>query len=302
MTAQQKRFRSPVASGLAMLALGGFLSGCTGGANQPGTPGPTNSFPSAAAPSAAAPSASASSATASSAPPATSPAPAATSLPALKDSAPFRALTPEQQSKIASLEAMDTSTFEKQSRDDQLGYGAFLREVYPTDAAGSGQGAAAPAAGKLSAASPGQDIVADENLKAATARRSVQAADGGTVQGGGNYSKMAPSRVSPLDPESYTEASAIESTRETSLSRLSDPGRLRLVEESNNFIPYDGSWEELEFRVLKMEDTTSQASSQFYFAYTPFTNFHGAQDGVWVLMLNAGESDEKWIPDLSVID
>ena len=297
MTARQMRSRRHVASGLAMLALGGILSGCTGGANQPGTPGPTISVSSAAAPSA-----SASAATASSAPPATSPAPAATSLPALKDSAPFKALTPEQQSKIASLEAMDTSTFEKQSRDDQLGYGAFLREVYPTDAAGSGQGAGAPAAGKLSAASSGDDIVADEYLKAATARRSVQAADGGTAQTGGNYSKMAPSRVSPLYPESYTEASAIESTRETALSRLSDPGRLRLVEESNNFIPFDGSWEELEFRVLKMEDTTSQASSQFYFAYTPFTNIHGAQDGVWVLMLNAGEADEKWIPDLSVID
>ena len=29
---------------------------------------------------------------------------------------------------------------------------------------------------------------------------------------------------------------------------------------------------------------------------------HGAQDGMWILMLNAGEWDERWIPDLSVID
>ena len=86
------------------------------------------------------------------------------------------------------------------------------------------------------------------------------------------------------------------------LARLSDPQATQVVNESNNFIFYDGSWEQLEFKVVEMQSTDTQAREQFFFAFTPFTDIHGAKDGVWVLMYTADESQEKWIPDLSVID
>ena len=88
---------------------------------------------------------------------------------------------------------MDQGTFEQQSRDDQLAYGAFLREVYQEDAA----------AVKVSRTSTGAEIIDDERLKEATARGSVQpdgAAAATPAEPGSNYTKMAPSRVSPAFP------------------------------------------------------------------------------------------------------
>ena len=269
------------AAGSALLALAVLLSGCAAGA--PADPGAATQ-PAATQPGAA------TSAAASSAP-------AVPASAALTDSAQYKALTPEQQQEISALEAMDQATFEKQSRDDQLAFGAFLREVYQEDAV--------PAAGKVSRTSTGAEIIEDERLKEATARRSVQpdsatAAPAGT---GSNDAKMAPSRVSPLFETAYADVAAPSGpARESVLSGVSDPERMLIVTESNNFIPYDGSWEQLEFKVVEMQNTETQARNQFYFAFTPFTDIHGARDGVWVLMFNAQESQERWIPDLSVID
>lgn len=272
-----------------MFTLVALLSGCT--ASAPAEPGA--STPPSASTQPAAPGQTGAAASA-----APSSAPAGPASAALTDSAPYKALTAEQQQKISALEAMDQSTFEQQSRDDQLAFGAFLREVYPEDAV--------PAAGKVSRTSTGAEIIEDERLKEATARRSVQpdgAATTTPAAAGSNYTKMAPSRVSPIFPTAYAEVSAPSGlSQESALSGLSDPQRTVIVTESNNFIPYDGSWEQLEFKVLEMQSTQTQARNQLYFAYTPFTDIHGAKDGVWVLMFNAQESQEKWIPDLSVID
>lgn len=290
MTARLRQPWRGTTAGLTLLTLAALLSGCSSssstqpGAEPPAAPGQTSA--SAASPSAA---------------------PAGT---ALNDSPPFKALTPEQQQKISALEAMDQATFEKQGREDQLAYGAFLREVYQADAvagaAGTATGVPNPAAATVSQTSTGAEILNDEGLKAATARRSAQA-DGNVAQtpalSGSNYAKMAPSRVSPLYPAAYAEASApSEPTPQAVLSGLSDPQRMTIVAQSNNFIPFDGSMEQLQFRILELQSTATQARSQFYFAYTPFTDIHGAKDGVWILMLNAQESQDKWIPDLSVID
>ena len=291
MTARHLHRRT-AAAGLTMFTLAAVLSGCT--ASAPAEPGaPTQS----AAPTQTG---AATSAAACRRDPASA---------ALAASAPFKALTAEQQRKISALEAMDQATFEQQSRDDQLAFGAFLREVYQEDAvAGAAANApevTAPAAGKVSRTSTGAEIIDDERLKEVTARWSVQP-DGATATPaapGSNYTKMAPSRVSPLFPAAYAEVSAPSGlTQEGVLSGLSDPQATQIVNESNNFIFYDGSWEQLEFKVVEMQNTETQARNQYFFAYTPFTDIHGAKDGVWVLMYTAGESQDKWIPDLSVID
>ena len=295
MTASRPHLRSGAAACLTLFTLAALLSGCApgapadpGGSSQP--PAPTQSGPASPA----------------SAPASTAPvAPART---ALTDSSPFQALTAEQQQKISALEAMDQATFEKQSRDDQLAFGAFLREAYQ-DAAIA---AAAPdiktaAETKVSSSSSGPEIVNDEVLKAATARWSAQpdshdatATAGDTAS---NYTKMAPSRVSPLFTEAYKEvATPAEMNGETVLSDIADPTRMVVVDESNNFLPLDGSREELAFKVVELQRTETQAPTQFYFAYTPFVDIHGAEDGVWILMEAVEESDETWIPDLSVID
>lgn len=273
--------RLPAAAGLAMFILAAVLSGCT--ASAPAEPGaPTQSA--APAQTGAATSAAASAA------------PADPASPALADSAPYKALTAEQQQKISALEAMDQGAFEQQSRDDQLAYGAFLREVYQEDAA----------AVKVSRTSTGAEIIDDERLKEATARGSVQpdgAATATPAEPGSNYTKMAPSRVSPLFPTAYAEVSVPSAPAQDGvLAGLSDPQATQVVNESNNFIFYDGSWEQLEFKVVEMQSTDTQAREQFFFAFTLFTDIHGAKDGVWVLMYTADESQEKWIPDLSVID
>jgi hypothetical protein len=278
-----------------MFTLAAVLSGCT--ASAPAEPGaaPQSAAPTqtGAATSAAAPSVPADPASA-----------------ALAASAPFKALTADQQRKISALEAMDQPTFEQQSRDDQLAFGAFLREVYQEDAVAAAAGNApevtAQAAGKVSRTSTGAEIIDDERLKEVTARWSVQpdgAATATPAAPRSNYTKMAPSRVSPLFPAAYAEVSAPSGlTQEGVLSGLSDPQATQIVNESNNFIFYDGSWEQLEFKVVEMQNTETQARNQYFFAYTPFTDIHGAKDGVWVLMYTAGESQDKWIPDLSVID
>ena len=280
------------AAGAALLAVAVLLSGCA--ASAPADPGAATQ----PAPTQAGAATSA----------ATSSAPADPASAALTDSAPYKALTPEQQQKISALEVMDQATFEMQSRDDQLAFGAFLREVYQEDAIAAEAGSAAPAAagaGKVSRTSTGAGIIEDERLKEATARRSVQpdsatAAPAGT---GSNETKMAPSRVSPLFETAYADVAAPSGpARESVLSGVSDPARMLIVTESNNFIPYDGSWEQLEFKVVEMRNTETQTRNQFYFAFTPFTDIHGAKNGVWVLMFNAQESQERWIPDLSVID
>lgn len=293
MTARHLHRRT-AAAGLTILTLAALLSGCTasapaepGASTEPSAPG-ASTAPPAPSQTGAAPSVGASSA------------PAGPASAALTDSAPYKALTADQQQKISTLEAMDQSTFEQQSRDDQLAFGAFLREVYPD--------AAVPAAGKVSRTSTGAEIIDDERLKEATARGSVQpdgaaSASATPAATGSNYTKMAPSRVSPVFPTAYAEVSAPSGlSQESALSGFSDPQRMVIVTESNNFIPYDGSWEQLEFKVLEMQSTETQARNQLYFAYTPFTDIHGAKDGIWVLMFNAQESQEKWIPDLSVID
>ena len=274
--------RRTAAAGLMMFTVAALLSGCTPGApaepgasTQPAAPTQTGAATSAAAPSA----------------------PAGQAAPTLSGSAPYQALTAEQQQKISALEAMDQATFEQQSRDDQLAFGAILREVFPADAV--------PAAGKVSRTSTGAEIIDDERLKEATARGSVPP-DGATATpaaAGSNYTKMAPSRVSPVFPSAYAEVAAPSGlSQEGSLSVLFDPQRTVIVTESNNFIPYDGSWEELEFKIVEMQNSETQARNQLYFAFTPFTDIHGAKDGVWVLMFNAQEGQEKWIPDLTVID
>ena len=291
MTAKHPH-RCTSAAGLC-LTLAAALSGCAAGAPaQPGTstqtPAPTQTT--ASSPAAAYP-----------AGPAWTPVP---------DSAPYKALTAEQQSKVSALEAMDMATFEKQSREDQLACGAFLREVYQdsaiTGAAGMVPDIKLPAARKVSSSDTGEQIVNDERLKAATARWSVQPDQGATAtpaDPGGNYAKMAPSRVSPLFPTAYAEVSTpSELTRGTVISGLSDPTGAPVVAESNSFIPMDGSWEELSFKIVEMQNTATHARSQFWFAYTPFTDIHGVKDGVWILMFSAQESQDKWIPDLSVID
>ncbi|AOT03498.1 hypothetical protein [Arthrobacter sp. U41] len=299
MTAGRLHLRRDTAATLTLLTLAAVVAGCaagtpTGAPTQPGA----STQPGSPAPSTAA------------TPPAASSAPAVPGWTALADSAPYKALAPEQQQKISALEAMDRATFEKQSRDDQLAYGAFLREVYQDDAIagapGTSPGVPVPAAGNVSLTSTGEEIIHDERLKEATARQSVQPdRDAATTRAapGSNYTKMAPSRVSPLFPTAYAEASAPAGmTQESVLAVLSDPKRMLILDQSNNFIPYDGSWEPLEFRVIEMQRTESQARSQFYFAYTPFLDIHGAENGVWILMFNAQESQERWIPDLAVID
>ncbi|MGP4033049.1 hypothetical protein [Pseudarthrobacter sp. 1C304] len=290
------------AAGLTLLTLAAVLSGCTSGAasgagtgNQ-SAPGPTAPGSSAASSAAQAPAGTAS--------------PAASGWTALQDSAPFKALTPEQQQKISALEAMDMATFEKQSRDDQLAYGAFLREVYQ-DYAIAGTAAIAPdsrlpAPQKVPSSGTGAQIMGDELLKAATARWSVQpdaAFAATTPAADNNYTKMAPSRVSPLFATAYEEASRPAAlSKENVLAAVTGPQGTQIVNESNNFIPFDGSWEELTFKIVEMQNTETQARNQLYFAYTPFTDIHGAKDGVWILMYDAQEGQEKWIPDLNVID
>lgn len=279
------------AAGLTLLTLAALLSGCAAGAaTQPGS-GTQATATGLAATSAAAPSA-----------------PAGPAWTALKDSTPYKALTPQQQQKISALEAMDLDTFEKQSRDDQLAYGAFLREVYQQDAiagtAGNGPDPALPAARKVSSSDAGQQIINDQLLKAVTARWIAQSdacATATPAADGGNYSKMAPSRVSPLFPEAYDAVSSLPPAPGDA-SGLPDSTGMVVDDESNNFIPMDGSWEELQFKIIQMQNTATQARTQFWFAFTPFTNIHGEADGVWILMFKAEESQEKWIPDLSVID
>lgn len=282
MTDRRLNRRRAAAAGLTLFTLAALLSGCT--ASAPAESG-ASTRPAAPTQPGAATSAAASAA------------PAGPASAALTGSAPYRALTAEQQQKISALEAMDQATFEQQSRDDQLAFGAFLREVYQE----------APATGKISRTSTGAEIIDDELLKEATARLSVQPGPGAATTtpaaAGSNYTKMAPSRVSSLFPTAYADVAAPSGlSQESVLSGLSDPQRMLIVTESNNFIPYDGSWEQLEFKVIEMQSTETQARNQLYFAFTPFTDIHGAKDGVWVLMFNALESQEKWIPDLSVID
>ncbi|WP_160667751.1 hypothetical protein [Pseudarthrobacter sp. ATCC 49987] len=288
-------YRHTAAAGLTLLTVAALLTGCTAGApagsgasTQPGTPAQSTAAT----------------------PPAASSAPAAPARTVLQDSAPYKALTAEQQAKVSALEAMDVATFEKQSREDQLAYGAFLREVYQ-DSAITGTAGIAPdprlrAARKVSSSDTGEQIVNDELLKAATARWSAQPDPGATAtpaDPGGNYAKMAPSRVSPLFPMAYAEVSAAAAASgRPSTSPLPDSTSMLLVAESNSFIPMDGTWEELPFKVVEMQNTETQARSQFWFAYTPFTDIHGVKDGVWILMFNAQESQDKWIPDLAVID
>lgn len=281
--------RRATAAGLTMVTLTALLSGCA--ASAPAEPGASARPSAPAEPSASAEASPGQTGAAASAAPSASADPASA---ALSGSAPYKALTAEQQQKISALEAMDQATFEQQSRDDQLAFGAFLREVYP----------AVPASGKVSRTSTGAEIIDDERLKEATARGSVQP-DAATSRAGtgSNYTKMAPSRVSPVFATAYAEVSAKSGLgKESDLSGLFDPQRTVIVTESNNFIPYDGSWEQLEFKVVEMQSTETQARNQLYFAFTPFTDIHGAKDGVWVLMFNAQEGQEKWIPDLSVID
>ena len=91
MTARHLHRRT-AAAGLAMFTLAAVLSGCT--ASAPAEPGaPTQS----AAPTQTGAATSA----------AASAAPADPASPALADSAPYKALTAEQQQKISALEAMD---------------------------------------------------------------------------------------------------------------------------------------------------------------------------------------------------
>lgn len=285
MTARHLHRRT-ASVGLTILTLAALLSGCTAGAPaEPGAstqPGASTASPAPSQTGAAA-SAGASAGTAST---------------ALTDSEPYKALTAEQQQKISALAAMDQATFEQQSRDDQLAFGAFLREVYPEDAV--------PGSGKVSRTSTGAEIIDDERLKEASARRSIHpdgTATATPAAAGSSYTKMAPSRVSPLFPTAYAEVSAPSGpSPESALSWLSDPQRMVIVTESNNFIFYDGSWEQLEFKAVEMQNTETQARNQLFFAFTPFTDIHGAKDGVWVLMFNAQEGQDKWIPDLSVID
>lgn len=298
MTARRLHRRT-AAAGLTLFTLAALLSGCTAGA--PAEPG-ASTQPASIQPAPTQTSAAASAAATS--------APAEPASAALKDSAPYQALTAEQQQKISALEAMDQSTFEQQSRDEQLAYGAFLREVYQEDAtaeeAGNAPEATIPAAAKVSRTSTGAEIINDERFKEAIARRSAQpygAAPATPAATGSNYTKMAPSRVSPLLATAYAEVSSQSGpSQDSALAGLPDPERMLIVDESNNFIPYDGSWEQLEFKVVEMQSTETQARSQLYFAFTPFTDIHGAKDGVWVLMFNAQESQERWIPDLAVID
>ncbi|MET1153790.1 hypothetical protein [Arthrobacter sp.] len=298
MTARHVHRRA--AAGLTLLTLAASLSGCAAEATtQAGaashSPGPAQSSSPAQNP----------------APSAASSTPQGSGWTALQDSGAFKALTPQQQSKIGALEAMDGATFERQARDDQLAYGAFLREVYQ-DYAIAGTAAIAPdsqlpAAKKVSSTSSGAEIMDDEWLKAATARWSVQpdpgfasAAPAAPVS---NYTKMAPSRVSPQFPAAYAEVSQpSEVTRAAVLAALPDSKGQVVVDESNSFIPFDGTWEQLPFKIVQVQNSGTRDLSQLYFAYTPFTNIHGAADGVWILMFNAQESQEKWIPDLSVID
>lgn len=293
------------AAGLTALTLAAVLSGCTSGA-APAPSGAATGSQAAPGPTASASSAESSTAQA----PAGTATPAASGWTALQDSAPFKALTPEQQQKISALEAMDMATFEKQSRDDQLAYGAFLREVYQ-DYAIAGMAAIAPdsqlpAPQKVPSSGTGAQIMGDEQLKAATARWSVQpdaAFAATTPAADNNYTKMAPSRVSPLFPTAYAEASRPAAlSKENVLAAVSESQGTQIVNESNNFIPFDGSWEELTFKIVELQNAETQARNQLYFAYTPFTDIHGAKDGVWILMFNAQEGQEKWIPDLNVID
>ncbi|KUM36888.1 hypothetical protein [Arthrobacter sp. EPSL27] len=292
------------AAGLTLLTLGAVLSGCTSGAAPEATAPSSAATGSQAAPGPTAPASSAAQS------PAGSAAPAASGWTALQDSAPFKALTPEQQQKISTLEAMDMATFQQQSRDDQLAYGAFLREVYQDYAiagmAAIAPGSQLPAPEKVPSSGTGAQIMGDDQLKAATARWSVQpdaAFAATTPAADNNYTKMAPSRVSPLLTTAYADASRPAAlSKDNVLAAVSESQGTQIVNESNNFIPFDGSWEELTFKIVEMQNTETQARNQLYFAYTPFTDIHGAKDGVWILMYNAQEGQEKWIPDLNVID
>lgn len=204
---------------------------------------------------------------------------------------------------------MDTATFEKQTPDDQLAYGAFLREVYQEEAiAGAGGNSTEhklPAVRKVSSSDSGEQIVNDELLKAATAHWSARPDPGATAaqtDPAGNYAKMAPLRVSPLFPTAYAEVSSAAAGGKPNSPGLPEAKSMLFVAESNSFIPMDGTWEELTFKIVELQDSQTQARSQFWFAYTPFTDIHGVKDGAWILMFTAQESQEKWIPDLSVID
>ncbi|XAS64612.1 hypothetical protein ACOM2C_15670 [Pseudarthrobacter sp. So.54] len=273
-----------------------LLSGCAAASTEPGAASTTGTSAPAGVP---APGSTPASSTAgipaaASAPAASAPAGAARA--SLKDSAPFQALTAEQQSRVSALEAMDVAAFQQQSRDDQLAYGAFLREVYPggavAGAAGNSPDPKLPAARKVSSSDTGEQVVNDQLLKAATA-----------MAAGGNYAKMAPIRVSPLFTGAYADVSSVPAaTGALDASGLPESTGMTVEDESNTFLPMDGSWEELTFKIVQMRSTSTGARTQFWFAYTPFMNIHGEQDGVWILMFKAGESQEKWVPDLSVID
>ena len=289
---ERRRYRCRATGFTAgVITVAALLSGCAAAPTEPGAASATGTSAPAGVPapgSPPAPSTGATSAAASAA--------AGAARASLEDSAPYKALTAEQQSRVSALEAMDVATFQKQSRDDQLAYGAFLREVYPGDAvagaAGNSPDPKVPAARKVSSSDTGEQVVKDQLLKAATA-----------MAAGGNYAKMAPIRVSPLFTEAYAEVSSVPAaTGAPAASGLPESTGMMVENESNTFLPMDGSWEELTFKIVEMRDTATEARTQFWFAYTPFTNIHGEQDGVWILMFKAGESQEKWVPDLSVID
>ncbi|MEC5192962.1 MULTISPECIES: hypothetical protein [unclassified Arthrobacter] len=282
MTERRRRRCVTTAFTAAVVTVAALLSGCAAASTEAGAASTTGT----SAPAASAPAGT----------PAAASASVGAARASLKDSAPFQALTAEQQSRVGALEAMDVATFQQQSRDDQLAYGAFLREVYPGDAvagaAGNSPDPKLPAARKMSSSDTGEQVANDQLLKAATARAA-----------GGNYAKMAPTRVSPLLTGAYAEVSSVPATTGApDASGLPESTGMTVEDESNTFLPMDGSLEELTFKIVQMRSTSTEAPTQFWFAYTPFTNIHGEQDGAWILMFKAGESQEKWVPDLSVID
>lgn len=225
----------------------------------------------------------------------------------LLESPAFKQLTPEQQSKIRAIEAMDLPSFDQQSPEDQMAYGAFIREVYQDYAIAithhNAPDISLPAPKNVGPESTGQEILDDEGFKMTTAFWTQGPDSTSADPSMDNGKKLAPSRVHRAwAPEQYDrvteDTQTYTSSEKVQMSRAWFDGK-KPVTESRAWSPTEAQYDGKTFKVIQTVTEDGSSKNQFYFAYVPFTDIHGKADGVWVLTSNILESHPNWIPDLS---
>ncbi len=226
----------------------------------------------------------------------------------LLESPVFNDLAPEQQTKIRAIEAMDIPTFDQQSLEEQLAFGAFVREVYQDYAIAATRHNALdislPQPKDVNLESSGQDILNDEGFKMATARWSqgpIQSSSGPSA--GRDGRKLAPSRVHrDWAPEQYEGVATLTSSQTNSEIveniRAWFDGK-KPTTESRAWAPAGPEYNGKTFKVIQTLTEDDSGKNQFYFAYFPFTDIYGKEDGVWILTSNVLESDAGWVANLS---